>query len=555
MNCARLGLFLVTTILYSFVRVEGFSGYVTLTNDGPSVQGGRIVFRADLYESDGSRPSGTYFYEWRDNAFASVPYESPATSNTTSYWVVDYPPDRYPVGIYEVQVVVSRKIFIVWSPITSRRADFQITTLLNGNMSMAQGNKTLTKEFVASGLNTKINVTLRDGDNFYVKNNLSKASTYWFVDCKYYGMTEDFSFDYKFTKPDEVYTVEALVIASHEEPTTTTVAPTTTTTTTTLPPTKTTTVVPITISAKTPTPKNTTMAAPTLNTITSKLSSTSFVNSTIALPSTLSSTQTSSFIETTIGPTVAPKNVKTTTVPNVTTHENGELFGNVTFPFVCLNSSIIPPDPKKTYGYFHRQVKVRAPITNITVDGTNWIQPWDMLSLKVACHGSGPFTRCLNFHRGQYNVTGNETCKEGIFLPTCNFSIVHYFLEPSVYTIVVILDNEVSKQVYPVTINIYNVKTQPQLSVIVVPVSCSLVAVVLIIFGVAYYIQSRARFTIEVADFDFGQNNPEMEYKTFTERLRDSFNNTGYKQLNNPGGSTGGEQWTGVRESGNRLDP
>lgn len=69
-------------------------------------------------------------------------------------------------------------------------------------------------------------------------------------------------------------------------------------------------------------------------------------------------------------------------------------------------------------------------------------------------------------------------------------------------------------------------KTQPQLSVIVVPVSCSLAAVVLIIFGVAYYIQSRARFTVEVADFDFGQNNPEMEYKTFTERLRDSFNNT-----------------------------
>lgn len=59
-----------------------------------------------------------------------------------------------------------------------------------------------------------------------------------------------------------------------------------------------------------------------------------------------------------------------------------------------------------------------------------------------------------------------------------------------------------------------------------VPVSCSLAAVVLIIFGIAYYIQNRAKFTIEVADFDFGQNNLEMEYKTFTERLRDSINNT-----------------------------
>jgi uncharacterized membrane protein YqiK len=83
--------------------------------------------------------------------------------------------------------------------------------------------------------------------------------------------------------------------------------------------------------------------------------------------------------------------------------------------------------------------------------------------------------------------------------------------------------------------NISTVTTKPQLSVIIVPVSCSLVAVVLIVFGVAYYIQSRARFTIEVADFDFGQSNPDMEYKTFTERLRDSFNKTvrpGSKRIN-----------------------
>lgn len=71
----------------------------------------------------------------------------------------------------------------------------------------------------------------------------------------------------------------------------------------------------------------------------------------------------------------------------------------------------------------------------------------------------------------------------------------------------------------------FAVTPQPQLSVIIVPVSCSLVAVVIIVFGIAYYIQNRSRFTIEVADFDFGQRSADMEYKTFTERLRDSFNN------------------------------
>lgn len=96
-----------------------------------------------------------------------------------------------------------------------------------------------------------------------------------------------------------------------------------------------------------------------------------------------------------------------------------------------------------------------APIMNISVEGTNWIQPWDMLSLNVTCKGSGPFNKCLYFHRGKYNVTGNETCNTKDNLYSCNFSIIHYFLEPSIYTILIILDNDVSKQIYPLTINIY----------------------------------------------------------------------------------------------------
>lgn len=100
-------------------------------------------------------------------------------------------------------------------------------------------------------------------------------------------------------------------------------------------------------------------------------------------------------------------------------------------------------------------IKIIAPIRNITVEGTNWIQPWDMLSLNVTCKGSGPFNKCLQFQRGKYNVTGNETCNNIDNLYSCNFSIIHYFLEPSIYTILIILNNDVSKQIYPLTINIY----------------------------------------------------------------------------------------------------
>lgn len=50
-----------------------------------------------------------------------------------------------------------------------------------------------------------------------------------------------------------------------------------------------------------------------------------------------------------------------------------------------------------------------------------------------------------------------------------------------------------------------------------------LVAVILVVFGFAYYVESRNRYTVEVADFNFGETQSvDMEYKTFTRRLIDS---------------------------------
>lgn len=70
-------------------------------------------------------------------------------------------------------------------------------------------------------------------------------------------------------------------------------------------------------------------------------------------------------------------------------------------------------------------------------------------------------------------------------------------------------------------------KSHSQLSVIVVPVSCVLFAVIMIVFGIAYYIQNRNRYLVEVADFNFGETQSlDMEYKTFRQRLIDSFRET-----------------------------
>jgi hypothetical protein len=77
-----------------------------------------------------------------------------------------------------------------------------------------------------------------------------------------------------------------------------------------------------------------------------------------------------------------------------------------------------------------------------------------------------------------------------------------------------------------ITLNIifYLAQTKSPLSVIIVPISFCLVAIIIIIFGVAYYIQHRTHFLVEVADFNFGdtQSIDDMEYKTFQKRLLDS---------------------------------
>ncbi|KAF7989337.1 hypothetical protein HCN44_008011 [Aphidius gifuensis] len=492
----------VTIVIICYFQAHFVIGtYVKLTHDGPTVQGGSITFKAEVFPSDDWIAIESYTYRWNDNGQGNHHYKTPETKNTTSIWKVDYPADIYPAGEYSVEVEVHCNREFIFSFETSQHSNFEITTLLNGNMTIAQSNHSIENNYVSSDAETEIKIDLRSGDYDYITKNATELSTYWFIDCQYYGQTNDFNFKYNFTNPNTESSIEALIVASYE-PLTTPAPPTTTTTTTT-----------------------TTTPAPT---------TTSTTTTTTIKPTTTSSTTTpaSKNTTTTIASIKSDKKIinKRDTSNKVSTNK---LANNITLPYVCINTSIVTPDPKKTYGYFHKKITINEPIKNISVNGSTWIQPWNMLYLNVSCHGSGPFVKCIRNHVGNYNITGNETCNEddGMLLTTCNFSIKRYFFEPNVYTVLVMLRNNISTQIYPITINIYKVTPKPQLSVIVVPITCSVAAVVLIVFGVAYYIQSRSRCTIEVANFDFGQSNPDMEYKTFTERLKDSFNSSGYKTL------------------------
>lgn len=195
-------------------------------------------------------------------------------------------------------------------------------------------------------------------------------------------------------------------------------------------------------------------------------------------------------------------------------------------PFVCGNSSMVPPDPKKTYGHFVRKVIVQNPIAKYNVSGSQWVHQGNMAILTFQCSGTPPFHICYKVVIGGHNITKNDTCP-GNWMQSdrCNFQFTRYFYSAEQRSVLVFLKNHVSEHVGQVGLQFYENIPKSQLSVIIVPIGFCLLAVILVVFGVAYYIQNRERFIVEVADFNFGDTSSldeDMEYKTFQQRLLDS---------------------------------
>lgn len=147
--------------------------------------------------------------------------------------------------------------------------------------------------------------------------------------------------------------------------------------------------------------------------------------------------------------------------------------------------------------------------------------------MHAQCQGSPPFSYCIAFVAENYTlrVPANESVCDG-WQPlddTCDFPIDHYDHAHKSYKMLVLVRNRVTLLTREVMVNVYKASKQSQLSVIVVPVAFCLVAVCLVVFGVAFYMQRGTRFANEVADFHFGDTaSVDMEYKTFRQRLIES---------------------------------
>ncbi|XP_018334440.1 uncharacterized protein LOC108743381 [Agrilus planipennis] len=438
---------------------------VNVTSDSPVVVGGTVRFTAKLYDSGGNPVTGSFLFEWEDNGIPQN-IASHETKSQTDSWNVTYNSKYYPAGTYEAQVIVKKRIFFMYEVVTSERIYFQLTKNLNGKLKVTQDNREVDGIYLASNKSILFEIALKDSDVEYLHNSSTCVLTYWLIDCQYLGPSKGYFYSLNFTVPEKHHSVEVLIIASFD-----------------------------------PTGCS--------NTALETIQNTSSIT-----PSLLNINKSNVLITSAANVEINTK----TSMPLVSEH----MAFNI--PYVCQNTSIAPDDTK-AYGYFKRTFTVKAGVSNVTVTGNNWLQHGDILSLNIKCTGSGMFNYCVHYSKAPYNITGNETCLSPDTSEKCEFSIRHYFKSPEMYTAIIVIFNDVGKIISPVTITVYKVNKQAQLSVIIVPVIFSIIAIVLVIFGIAYYLQNRSRFIVEVADFNFGRQYADMEYKTFTERLKESISN------------------------------
>jgi len=221
---------------------------------------------------------------------------------------------------------------------------------------------------------------------------------------------------------------------------------------------------------------------------------------------------------------------------------------DVSLSFNPDNRGISVPQgqPKKEVkmAIFQKKIISKQPITNITVLGEQMLKHGKLVDLDISCSGSAPWLFCWSIKEKGYNITGNETCDTPTLLKTdCEFPILWYFRQSDTYNVLVILNNDVSSHIEVIPVTIYDVATQAPFGIVIIPIVSSIMAVIMIITGIALHAHYRNRLAVEVADFDFGHaEDEELQYKSFWDRLRESFGNHFTSDLESEGSSVSGRR-------------
>ncbi|XP_065561251.1 transmembrane glycoprotein NMB-like isoform X3 [Artemia franciscana] len=372
-----------------------------------------------------------------------------------------------------MEVTVSRyySYFPIPIPEGSASTRYSVTNFLNGQLIYLQnGTENAAKCFVKTGIPITFEVQFHDPENYLSKANLTYL---WSLSQKDdFIQTDTASLATNFSTPQK-YEVQVQVLADFTPPP---------------PPT-------------TPTPITTTS---TTTATTSSIPTTSTAKNVTVVTATASA-----------GTSSSPKLVTSNVSSAVT---NGRSLRDVSLISSRNDSLSISPDFK--YGKFGIALEARDPVSNISIAGKNWLKHGEVYHIDVTCNGSSMFLYCWEIYAGSYNITGNESCSDPNTSKICRISIFHYFRTPGTYTIPLIITNSVSKEIVDIKVNIYEATKKTNLSMFLVPVICTALAVVAMGVGFAFVTKANSGLAVETADFDFGQEEEVAEFMTFIDRLR-----------------------------------
>ena len=190
---------------------------------------------------------------------------------------------------------------------------------------------------------------------------------------------------------------------------------------------------------------------------------------------------------------------------------------------ISVYASVISKDKKMdkhvdlTY-----DIKIMEKIEKLNTVGKFFISRNQSLDLNISCvSGSPPFFFCKEITKGEVHPSD---CKQTwISSNACSFHAAWYFKTPGKYNLSIRVTNEISESSDRIELSVLDITKQPTLIFVILPVVCCILAIVIIVFAIAFHVQQRKRFTIEVADFDFQARDENLMEKTFYERVRDSF--------------------------------
>lgn len=109
-------------------------------------------------------------------------------------------------------------------------------------------------------------------------------------------------------------------------------------------------------------------------------------------------------------------------------------------------------DPVIKKGKISKSIKIRTPLSNVNVNGNNFVKNGSLLDMNITCNGSANYQICYFFT----DSISNKSCFDSAIVVTdCFLHVSHYFPENGTQYLNYAVRNDVSDQSHYTKITIY----------------------------------------------------------------------------------------------------